>query len=480
MAIRDPSAALLLGLDLGTSAVKAVLLDRAGRVVAAGSGEFPTDTAADLRAEQDPADWLAATAAACAGLAAGATDWRERVSAIGLTGQLPTLVRMGRTGPLGAAITWKDARADVWAAGMIDARERRALYERTGMPIDGRYLAPMYLFHGAPAGETVTTLLSAKDFLCWALTGERYTDPSTAAGYGVYDLAAQAFSAVLGAPWATPAQLLPDVLPSRGLAGVLHARGAALLGLGAGTPVTVGAADSVASAYAMAGLEQGVVCVTMGSSTIILDAVRERRLDPATRYLLTPHVAPGWFGREMDLLATGTGYRWLSELFGWRAGELDAAAARVAPGANGLSFAPYLAGGEQGALWDPALRGSIRGLGLHHGRDDLARAFLEGVCFEIRRCVDVLAEVAPVHRVVVAGHMAAQPASVQLLADVLDRPVALHDSVSPAAIGAALCAASIAGWGDVPPSPAPGAVVQPGPAAAAYRSLYARYVDAVR
>ncbi len=478
--MHDAASPLLLGLDLGTSAVKAVLLDRDGRVVAARSGEFPTDSATPLQAEQAPADWLAAAAAACALLGAAAPDWRGRVTAIGLTGQLPTLVRMSAEGAVGAAITWKDARADAWAATAIDARQRRALYERTGMPIDGRYLAPMFRFHGAAAGAPVTTLLSAKDFLCWALTGRRCTDPSTAAGYGTYDLAAAAFSATLGEPWGIAPALLPDVLPAHAPAGELHAAGARLLGLAPGIPVAVGAADSVASAYAMAGLEQGVACVTMGSSTIILDAVRERRLDPATRYLLTPHVAPGWFGREMDLLATGTGYRWLSDLFGWGAGELDAAAARVAPGANGLAFAPYLAGGEQGALWDPSLRGSIRGLGLHHGRDDIARAFLEGVCFEIRRCVDVLAEVAPVHRVVLAGHIVGQPSSVQLLADVLDQPVALHDSVSPAAIGAARGAAALGGLADLPPTARAGAVVEPGSAAPAYRLLYARYVDAVR
>ena len=125
-------------------------------------------------------------------------------------------------------------------------------------------------------------------------------------------------------------------------------------------------------------------------------------------------------------------------------------------------------------------RESVQYSRLHHGRDDIARAFLEGVCFEIKRCIDVLAEVAPVHRVVVAGHVVGQPSSVQLLADILDQPVVLHDSVSPAAIGAARCAAGLGQLAALPrPLPA-GSVIGPGAAAATYRALYPRYVDAVR
>jgi len=230
----------------------------------------------------------------------------------------------------------------------------------------------------------------------------------------------------------------------------------------------------------MAGLEEGVVCITMGSSTIILDAIREARLDPKSRYLLTPHVLPDWYGREMDLLATGTGYRWLCDLFGWRDGALDAAAAASVPGARGLTFEPYLAVGEQGALWDPTLRGSLRGLTLQHSRADIARAFLEGVCFEIRRCVEVLAETGPVRRIVVAGHLVDQPASLQVLADVLDRPVHPFPALSPAALGAALGALSLVdpaadarrglegGWAEAR---------RPGPDSAAYQSLYRTYVE---
>jgi xylulokinase len=237
----------------------------------------------------------------------------------------------------------------------------------------------------------------------------------------------------------------------------------------------------------MAALQTGIVCLSMGSSTIIIDAVRDARLDPAARYLLTPHVEPGWYAREMDLLATGTGYRWLSGLLGLPPGKLDQLAAGAPPGASDLVFTPYLAGGEQGALWDPTLRASISGLTLRHGASDIARAFLEGVGFEIRRCLDVLAETAPVREVVVSGQLAEHRTSLEMLADILHRPVQPFPSVSPAALGAALGAAraigavrTVGAEANAPEARNWPPKVLPSAHANTYERLYASYVDKTR
>jgi len=481
------AAPLILGIDLGTSAVKAVALDSAGRVAASAAKAFDTLSDVPGAAEQEPTDWIAAVRNACAALRAalGASEatWRGSVAAIGLAGQLPTLVCGAGEHALGRAVTWKDSRADEWARGAISREEHRRLYERTGMPIDARYLGPMYAYHWSSRAAEVEWVLSAKDYLCFALTGARVTDPSTAAGYAVFDAGAATFAADLCERWQMPVATLPDLRASQTAAAGLTGTAARDLGLKPGIPVAVGCADSVAAAYAMAGLAERTVCVTMGSSTTILDAVHERRLDPTARYLVTPHLVPGWYAREMDLLATGTGYRWLSDLLGWREGTLDQRAAHSPPGARGLTFTPYLGGGEQGALWDPALRASIRGLALGHTADDIARAFLEGVAFEITRCVEVLAETAPVRQVVVSGPIVSHAASLQMLADILGRPVRPCELTSAAAVGAALGASALLGEARLP-APAPGtstrAVVPPGPASAGYREIYARYEAAAR
>jgi xylulokinase len=476
-----PEGAITLGLDLGTSAVKVVAADADGRELATGAANFATRSELPDQAEQDPSDWLLAVSAATADLrrqmdARAGGGWAARVAGLGLTGQLPTLVCLAGSRVAGPAITWKDARADGWAATHIDASERRALYARTGMPIDGRYLGPMFAHHWRARAGELTAVLSAKDYLAYVLTGERVTDPSTAAGYGVYEFARGAFSAELAALWELPLALLPEVRAPGAAAGRLNALGARLLQLPEGIPVAVGAADSVCSGYAMAGLAPGRVAITMGSSTVILDALAEPRLDGKVRYLLTPHVAPGWYAREMDLLATGTGYRWLKGLFGWAPGQLDRQAAGSVPGARGLLFAPYLAGGEQGALWDPSLRGTLDGLTTQHQASDIARAFLEGIYFEMRRCVAVLAETQTLCAVVVSGRFVEQTASLALLADILARPIEVCSTRSPAALGAALLARPLA---ELAPAATAGhdTGAEPGEDAALYDRLYAHYLE---
>lgn len=464
-------AALRLGLDLGTSALKAVAIDGTGRVVAQASAAYPTDRGPDGdAAEQDPADWLRAAAAAVAAIGRdlGGSEG-VRLDAIGLAGQLPTLVALGPAGPLGPAVTWLDGRADPTAAAIVAARGAEALYRTTGMRLDGRYLAPMFRHHHA-ADTGATLLLSAKDFLCRTLTGRAVTDPSTAAGYALFDLARGAWSADLADLWGIDPALLPAIAPAAAAAGPLGAAGAALLGLEPGIPVGVGAADSVAAAFAMGALGPGTAVVVMGSSTVVLDSVARPVLDGAARYILTPHALEGWWGREMDLLATGAGFRWLAGLFGLEEADLTAAALAAPPGARGVRFAPYLGGGEQGALWDPSLRGALLGLDLAHGPGDIARAFLEGVAFEVRRCLDVLGETYPVGQVVLAGAAAENDALVALFADALARPVTAHRAASPAAIGAALIAPGAAGV--IEPSAAVAGSVAPGPGSIAYETLY--------
>jgi xylulokinase len=480
MSETPPRGPITLGLDLGTSAVKVVALGLDGAVRGEAAAGFPTLSALPGQAEQAPSDWLQAVSNAMRALDENLHGTLlGQVAAVGLTGQLPTLVCLSADAALAPAITWKDGRADAWAAARVDAACRARMYMRTGMPIDGRYLAPMLEFHFAERLGEIRSILSAKDYLLWALTGLRLTEPSTAAGYGIFDLEQQCFSATLAEFWNLPLRLLPRLRPANTLAGPLSQSGAKLLGLAAGIPVSTGAADSVCAAYCMAGLDERVVSISFGSSAVVIGASGAPRLDPGARYLLTPHAAAAWYGREMDLLATGTGYRWLSELFGWPEGEIDRVAADSVPGAHGLCFAPYLAGGEQGVLWNPRLRGALLGLNLRHARADIARAFLEGVFYEVRRCVEVLAEATPVEAVRVSGNIVQAPGSMQMLADILDRPVVAVPDKSPAAIGAALLACILL---DVPGAGAQRASAPRAPcipehaAAQLYAALYRDYV----
>jgi xylulokinase len=470
---------LRLGIDLGTSAVKAVAIDLAGHVIASGEGAYPTSRDIPGQAEQDPVDWLYATAAAVADLSAQlGGDWSKAISGIGLAGQLPTLVCLddGKA-PIGRAIAWCDSRADSWAAGHLTKERQRQLYCLTGMPIDGRYLAPMLQFHWSARRGEVRRILSAKDYLCFALTGSIVTDASTAAGYGLYDLAHQHWSPTLCDFWNVAADLLPEIGAASHSAGGLNATGARLLGLPTGIPVSIGVADSVAAALAISGLAAGSASIVMGSSTIVIAATDKLLLDAQSRYLVTPHVTSGWYGREMDLLSSGTGFRWIAQLFGWSDRQFEDNALQSPPGARGLTCAPYLAGGEQGALWNPNLRGVLHGLTLQQDGKDIARSFLEGVFFEIRRCLDVLDETAPIHQLVLSGHAAENSGIMAMLADIVGRPVQTFPHHSPSAIGAALLAPGDLALTDQHPGTITMPPIEPGADKAVYDKLYQRYLS---
>ena len=448
-------AEVYLGLDLGTSGLKAVALSASGAILARAGAAYPTHQPAAGAYEQDPGDWLRAVEQATARLAEAVPVGRWR--AIGLSGMLPTLVTLGPGGqPTGRAITWQDGRADDLGD---DFRERCGpdLYRLTGQWVDGRYLLPMFgrvTRADPPRAAATTTIASAKDYLFGWLTGELATDPSTASGYGCYELAGDRWNA------ATLAQAgplfpaggrprLPAVRPSAA-SRPLRAEVAARLGCPP-VPVVLGAADSVLGALGLGVREPGQVAYIAGTSTVILGIADRLVLDPDHRFVVTPLAVPGCWGLEMDLLATGSAITWLASLLG---DGLDAAglvelAAGIDP-ARAPVLLPYLTPGEQGALWDPMLRGAIAGLHLGHGREHLARALVNGIVLESRRCLAVLDETCGSGRAVeVAGGSAAAPSFRADLADATRRPVSMpsDEDTDHSARGAALIAALAIGGG---------------------------------
>jgi len=443
-----------IGLDLGTSGLKAVALSASGVILARCGVAYPTRQPAPGAYEQDVADWQGAVvlAAAQLGQAVPSRRWR----AIGLSGMIPTLVTLGPDGqPTGPAVTWQDSRADDLGEEFRERFGGAALYRLTGQWVDGRYLLPMFarIARVDPARAAATAAIaSAKDYVFAWLTGELVTDPSTASGYGCYELEQDRWNAeVVAAAGELGRGLgLPAVWPSDA-SRPLRAEAAARLGCPR-IPVVLGAADSVLGALGLGVREHGQVAYIAGTSSVILGISDRLVFDPDHRFLVTPLAAGGKWGLEMDLLATGSAITWLAGLLG---GDLTAAglvelAARTDP-AQAPVLLPYLSPGEQGALWDPVLHGAIIGLNLSHGREHLARGLVNGIVLESRRCLGVLEETCGFGGAVeVAGSSAADPAFRADLADATRRPVSMprDDDTDHSARGAALIAALAAdgGW----------------------------------
>jgi xylulokinase len=245
----------------------------------------------------------------------------------------------------------------------------------------------------------------------------------------------------------------------------LRAQVAARLGCGQ-IPVCLGAADSVVGAFGLGVRVPGQIAYVAGTSTVVLGVTGTLAFDPRHRFLITPLAEPGRWGLEMDLLATGSALRWLAGLLG---GGLDEAgvialAAGTDP-ADAPVVLPYLSPGEQGALWDPSLHGTITGLTLAHGRRHLARGLVNGVVLESRRCLAVLDETGQFGRDLrVAGGSAAAASLRADLADATGRRVlaASGPETDFSARGAALLAAQALGQ-PVPDGPGSAVVVsEPG------------------
>ncbi len=437
----------VLGIDLGTSAVKVVALSLKGRILASAREPYGTTTICEGQAEQDCGHWLEALARAAKSIHQERSG-NLRVEAVALTAQMPTLVALRDGNPTGLAITWQDSRADSWTTARLTPDLRRDIYQRTGVVIDGRYLAPMFGFHHSRRTKT-DLILSAKDFLFKTLTGVAATDPSTASGYGVFNLRSGSWDEELCNLWAIRGAQLPDV-SSSSFSAPLSKSGGKMLGCQSGIPVILGCADSAAGVYALNGQSQSTDTATilMGSSTVIMKCDSEPHLDPKGRYLVTPLAMDKTYGCEADLLASGSAREWVERIFAagannkarrlfWRAAH------DVCPGANGLLFAPYLAGGEQGILWNPELKGMLHGLTLAHTPAQIARALLEGMSFEIRRCLELFAEDKPITSVRATGWTAESPEESQMLADILGRAVHIIKLESASAVGAALLSDAI-------------------------------------
>jgi len=454
----DAAAAdrLWIGLDLGTSSLKAVALDAGGRAVAAAHEGYATARPSAGRAEQDPEDWVAAALTALSTLAAATAT--ARWGGIGLSGMLPTLVTLDSEGrAIGPAFTWEDCRAQVEAGEIAAQIGEAALYGSTGQPLDGRYLLPLFAWlrrHDPQRASHTAVVCGAKDFLFRRLTGESLTDPSTATGYGCYDLRAGAWSpevaALAGLATTAGRPGLPAVVASRETRPLLGEI-AQTLAMATRLPVCVGAADSVLAAEALGALTAGSVAYVWGTSTVILGASEAPVEDPERRCLITPLAVRGW-GAEMDLVSTGAAVAWLAKLLGFGAGGQRRVFAAAAAARDGVVPAalPFVGVGEQGALWDADVRGTLVGLDLSHGPEDVARAMLDGIILESRRCLERLEALGLPRGEIRVSWRHADPWFCGRLADAGGREVVIGEpSETSSAAGAARLAA-LAGDAELP------------------------------
>ena len=418
----------LVGLDVGTTGVKAVAIDEHGDVVALAEEGYPLSTPRPGWAEQDPEDWWRASQRALAALGV-------EPRAIGLSGQMHGLVVLdAQDRVLRPAILWNDQRTAAECAEIEERVGLERLIALTGNRALTGFTAPKLLWLRRNEPETygqIAHVLLPKDYVRLRLTGDRAIDAADASGTLLFDVAHRRWSDDVLDALELPAAWLPAAYESPDVPGAPSAgdQAAGALGVGVDGP--------------------GPVSVVLGTSGVVFAALPEFAADPQARAHVFCHAVPGtWHAMGVMLSAAGS-LRWLRDLVGGEYGELLAEAESVPAGSEGLLFAPYLAG-ERTPHADPNVRGAFVGATFAHDRGSLTRAVLEGVAYGLRDCLEVLRELGIDARVGRAsGGGARSELWLRIVASTLDLPLERTAVEEGSAYGAALLAGVASGeWRD--------------------------------
>lgn len=485
---------LLLGIDIGTSGSKAVLVAPDGSVQAEATTEYEMAVPRPGWAEQNPEDWWKAAVANIKQVLAHAGG--DSIAGIGLTGQMHGLVLLDEAGKvLRPCIMWNDQRTATQCAEIEQKVGRAKLLELAGKPALTGFTAGKILWvrENEPAvyGRARHVLLP-KDYVRYRLTGDFAMDVADGSGTLLMDVGKRVWSDELLGLLDIPREWLPPLHESHEVVAEVSAASAAATGLRAGTPVVAGAGDQAAQSIGTGIAREGIVSVTIGTSGVVFAATSKYAFDPTGGLHAYCHAVPDTWHLMGVTLSAGGSLRWFRDALcesekaeAARTGRdvydiITELAATAPAGSDGLLFLPYLTG-ERTPHADPDARGVFFGLSLRHSKAHMARAVLEGVTFSLRECLDLLCGLGQsCIRVRVSGGGSRSPFWRQMMADVFGVEIVEVNVTLGAAYGAALlagvgtgvykdeqdaCARTVRETG----------ATRPGSAASVYAERYERY-----
>lgn len=436
---------MLLGIDLGTTGIKAVVLREDGSLAASAGQEYDSLYPRPGWVEQDPVTWVRTMYHVVRALWAQDPSMANQITAIGFSGQMHGLVLTNQAGdPLRPVIIWADGRSQAQVDHLVSALGRDEISRMTGGPVFPGFMLPSLLWvreNEPQIWQTARRALLPKDYLRFVLTRHYAAEPSDASSTALLDITRRSWSGELLERMAIPPEWLPEIMRSDEPAGRLLAEPANEMGLKTGIPVVCGGSDQACQALGNGIIRPGEVSATIGTGGQVFAPLSAPRPDAALRLHLFCHVLPGMWHLEAATLSAGLSLRWLRSIAG-EAGyqQMADAAAGIPPGSEGLLFAPFLQG-ERTPYMDAQIRGSWVGLSIRHGLAHLTRSVMEGVVFSIRCGLELISKQAgPFPLIHASGGATRHPLWLQLLADICGKPVVTIQTPEPAASGAAMLA----------------------------------------
>ena len=442
---RAETADRVIGWDIGTTGVRAVLFDPQGRQGYVAARDYPLRSPRPGWAEQDPDEVYEAAMGALRAAAGRARADGQRVVAVGVSAILHSLVLQG---PGGAALTpsiiWADNRSVAEAEAIKRETDALALYRRTGCPVHPMYLPPKlrWLRTNRPeASAALEAVGGIKEYVLRRWTGLSVVDRSVASGSGLYNLRAGTWDdEALALAGIAPRRLPELVEPAAPLP--VPADRLRDAGLPAGCVLVPGGGDGVLQTIGTGCVAPGQMVAMVATSGAIRAVVDEPRTDARARTWCY-YLAAGRWVAGAAINNAGLVYAWLRDQLAGAAGreidlqQLNEWAAAIRPGADGLVFLPYLAG-ERSPNWNANARGVLFGLSLAHDYRHIVRATLEGVAYRMRTIFEPMEEVTGrANELRVAGGFVNSPLWLQIVADVLGRRLTLVESPEASALGAA-------------------------------------------
>ncbi len=434
---------LVLGVDVGSQSIKAVIVDERGDVVSAGSAPLTMVHEHDGWADQDPHAYRTALRDAVRAATEGAQS--DRVVAIGLGSQVDGVIACEADGtPLRPAIIWLDKRATKQCDQLVGVVGSERLAERTGLVADASHSAPkmMWIRENEPeVWRRAAVLAPVGSYVLHHLSGSYAQDAANASSTMVYDVTAGDFDDQLCEAAGVDPAMLPPVRPSTDVVGTLLPEAAAELGLPATCAVVVGTGDEHAASVGAGAIEAGVVVDVTGTAEPVTTVAAAPVRDPLGVVETHGHAVPGSWLIENPGFVSGGSTLWLATgLLGIPQGEVFARAREAPPASDGVLFLPALSG-STAPRWNDAMRGAFLGLAMNHTSAHVARAVLEGCAYALRDIVDRLEALGLGHgEMRIVGGGARDDLWASIKADVLGRPVRRVLTDEATAVGAAMVA----------------------------------------
>ena len=440
---------VVLGIDVGTTAVKAMLVGSEGMALAEAEVEHPISAPRPGWSEQRPELWWRSAVHAVRKTldSAESNGHRHKIAAIGISGQMHSSVFLDGDGEvIRPALLWNDVRTSSQCRYILDRMGLNGLHKTAAnLPLEG-FTAPklLWLRENEPGNYArLRTLLLPKDYIRYRLSGECATEPSDAAGTLLYDVRRRVWSQTILQALEVDADILPSVFESSEVSGVVTAEAADEMGIPSGTPIVGGGADNAAGAVGCGATNTSVMQVSIGTSGAVVLPASEPQVAQDMNLHTFCHAAPNMWYLMGVILSAGSALRWLRDTIavGQTYDSLTTEAENVPAGSDGLIFLPYLTG-ERTPHNDANARGAFFGLSFAHSQGHLTRAVIEGVCFAMRDSLELMRQqgVTPNEARAIGGGSRSR-IWLQTLSNIFGLPISVVRPYGGAAYGAALLAA---------------------------------------